>query len=75
MGLRDWHPLHVGLMWVVGVVVLGLLVRRMTTSFSGGSATGGGMAGFSLPIGPSLIAVLLLVGLVVVTIRWMRRAG
>ena len=74
MALRNWHLWHIGLLWVVGFIALGVMWRRMTTSFSGGSATGG-ITGFSVPVLPGLIAVLLVVGLVVVTIRWMRRAG
>lgn len=74
MALSEWQPWHIGVMWVLGLIVLGLLLRRIITSFSGVSATGG-MSGFSVSVVPGLFAVLVVVGLVAVTIGWIRRAG
>ena len=74
MALREWHPWQIGAMWVLGLASLALLVRRAGSAWSGTSASGG-MSGVSLPWLPTLIAVLILSGMVIVTVRWMRRAG
>jgi hypothetical protein len=75
MALRDWQPWHIGVMWIVGVTALGILLRRVTMTFSGTSTSGSGeLSAVSVPVVPLLGAVLVLVGMVVVTIRWMDRS-
>lgn len=71
MPLRDWQPWQIGLMWITGIAVLWIILRRVTVAFSGTSTTAsGGLSAVSVPIVPLLLAVLILVGLVTVTIQW-----
>jgi hypothetical protein len=74
MALRDWQPWQIGALWVVGLVLMGVLLRRNLSAFSGEGASGG-MASFSVPILPGLAALLVLVALVAATVWWARRAA
>ena len=74
MALRDWRPWQIAAMWAVGIVLLAVLLRRGLSWFAGGAGSEG-IFSISVSVVPSLAALVILVGLVAVTIGWMRRAG
>jgi hypothetical protein len=74
MALRDWHPWQIGAMWIVGIVLVIVILRRGATSLSGISASGG-MSGVSVPLLPGVFAALVLIVLITATVWWLRRTS
>jgi hypothetical protein len=64
MALRDWHGWHIGMLWGVGVAFLWLLGRIGETMSRAG--------GIGPRIAVTAVILLILVGLLVITIRWFR---